>query len=44
VYSIPIEDMQVKRIARLRVDPPRNNQAKGVRLASAYEVARIDVY
>ena len=44
MYSIPIEDMPVRRLARLRVDLPRNNQAKGIRLAAAYEVAKIDVY
>jgi hypothetical protein len=28
----------------LRVDPPRNNQAKFIRFAQAYEIAKIDVY
>jgi hypothetical protein len=44
VYSIPIEDMPVRRLARLRVELPRNNQTKGIRFAAPYEIARIDVY
>jgi len=44
VYSIPIEDLAVRQRARLRVEMPRNNQAKGIRLAAAYEIAKIDVY
>jgi hypothetical protein len=44
VYSIPIEDIPLKRQARLRVDPPRNNQLNGVRFAAMYEIAKIDVY
>jgi hypothetical protein len=28
----------------LRVNPPRNGQLKRIRLAAAYEVAKIDVY
>jgi PD-(D/E)XK endonuclease len=44
VYSIPIEDLPARVQARLRVDPPRNNQAKGIRLARAYELVKIDVY
>ena len=44
VDSIPIEDLAVRQRARLRVEMPRNNQAKGIRLAAAYEIAKIDVY
>jgi PD-(D/E)XK endonuclease len=44
VYSIPIEDLPVRNKARLRVEPPRNNQFNGVRFARAYEIAKIDVY
>jgi hypothetical protein len=44
VYRVPIEDMPAIRIGSLRVAPARNGQAKGVRLAAAYEVARIDLY
>ena len=43
VYLIPIEDLPTLREARLRVDPPRNNQHANVRLAAAYEIARFDV-
>jgi hypothetical protein len=44
VYLIPIEDVPTRAQGSLRVAPPRNGQAKGVRLAAAYEVARIDLY
>jgi hypothetical protein len=44
VYRVPIEDMPATRIGTLRVAPARNNQAKGVRLAAAYEIARVDLY
>jgi hypothetical protein len=44
VYRIPIEDMPATRIGTLRVAPTRNNQAKGIRLAAAYEIARVDLY
>ena len=43
VYLIPIEDVPTKNLALLRIDPPRNNQHKYVRLAAAYEIARFDV-
>ena len=43
VYRIPIDDMPALRIGNLRVAPARNGQAKGVRLAAAYEIARFDV-
>jgi len=44
VYLVPIDDIDAKSGGTLRVDPPRNNQKKGVRFAAPYEVARIDVY
>jgi hypothetical protein len=44
VYAIAIEDVPTKQEARLRVTAPANNQAKGIRLAAAYEIAKIDVY
>jgi len=44
VYLIPIEDMPARALGSLRVTPPRNGQRKNIRLAAAYEVARIDVY
>ena len=40
VYLIPVEDAPGRR-CHLRVDSTRNNQAKGIRLASDYEVAGI---
>jgi hypothetical protein len=44
VYLIPIEDVPTRALGVLRVTPARNGQRKGVRLAAAYEVAKIDVY
>jgi hypothetical protein len=44
VYFIPIDELPNRRQYRVRVSAPRNNQTKGIRLAAAYEVARIDVY
>jgi hypothetical protein len=44
VYLIPIEDVQTRTSAMLRVSPPRNGQFKRIRLAAAYEIAKIDVY
>jgi hypothetical protein len=44
VYLIPIEDVPTESSALLRVTPSRNGQEKNVRLAAAYEIARIDVY
>ena len=42
VYLVPIEDVGAKRMGSLRVEPCRNGQRKRVRLATAYEIARID--
>jgi PD-(D/E)XK endonuclease len=44
VYLIPIEDLDVRNLGSLRVDPPVNGQRKNVRFAAAYEIARIDVF
>jgi hypothetical protein len=44
VYLIPIEDVPTRTSAMLRVNPPRNGQLKRIRLAAAYEVAKINVY
>ena len=44
VYLIPIEDVPTRSAAMLRVSPPRNGQFKRIRLAAAYEIARIDLY
>ena len=44
VYLIPIEDCTTRTMGMLRVSPPKNGQRKRIRLAAAYEVARIDVY
>jgi hypothetical protein len=44
VYLVPIEDLQTRTYGTLRIEPPRNGQYKRIRLAAAYEIARIDVY
>jgi PD-(D/E)XK endonuclease len=44
VYLIPIDDLPNLTAACLRVHAPRNAQVKNIRLAAAYEIARIDVY
>jgi len=44
VYLIPIEDVDATAQARLRLKLPRNGQIKRIRMAGAYEIARIDVY
>ena len=44
VYVLPLDELDAKRRGSLRVDPPKNNQAKRVRLAAAYEIARVDLY
>lgn len=41
VYLIPILGFCCRRRGALRVDPPRNNQRRRIRLASDYEIARI---
>jgi hypothetical protein len=39
-YLIPIDKLRMKRQARLRVEPARNNQRNGIRFASEYEIGR----
>ena len=43
VYLIPIEHVDTRHCAALRVAPSKNRQAQGVRLAGAYEIARIEL-
>jgi hypothetical protein len=43
VYLVPIECAQVRRECSLRVEPTRNGQAQGVRLAADYGIARVTV-
>jgi len=38
VYIIPIDDLPLAREAKLRLEAPRNSQAKGIRWAAAYEI------
>jgi hypothetical protein len=37
VYLVPIHDLPTRHDAMLRVDPPRNNQRRRIRLARDYE-------
>jgi hypothetical protein len=41
VYLVPIQDVPNKRAACLRIDPPKNNQKKGIRWAEEYEVRSV---
>jgi hypothetical protein len=41
VYLVPIDDLPVRRQAALRVEPTKNGQKKGIRLAERYEVAYV---
>jgi hypothetical protein len=41
VYLIPIVDLPVESGASLRIDPPRNNQRRRIRMAADYEIARV---
>jgi hypothetical protein len=43
VYLVPIADLPLKRQGALRVEPARNNQRRGIRLAERYEIARVDL-
>ena len=43
VYLVPIADLQMETHASLRIEPPRNNQRKRVRMAAAYEVGRVAI-
>jgi PD-(D/E)XK endonuclease len=43
VYLLPIEDVRTRNTAALRVEPTKNCQRKRVRLAAAYEIARVEI-
>lgn len=43
VYLVPIADPTARVLGTLRVEPSRNNQTKGVRYASDYEIARVSI-
>jgi hypothetical protein len=43
VYLIPIAELPLTSQAALRVEPARNNQRRGIRLAERYEIARVDL-
>jgi hypothetical protein len=43
VYVVPIELLPSRSSAHLRVDPPRNNQYRGLRFASDYEIGRVAI-
>jgi hypothetical protein len=41
VYLVPIADLPGTRSGSLRIDPPRNNQRKRVRLAADFQIAKV---
>jgi hypothetical protein len=43
VYMIPIAEAQLKRMGILRVEPVRNNQRRFIRLASDYQIGRVEI-
>jgi len=43
VYLVPIGDLSVRVQAALRVEPARNSQKSKIRLASNYEVGKVNV-
>jgi hypothetical protein len=43
IYLVPIEDVETRNVARLRVTPPRNSQVKKIRDAADCEIARLVV-
>jgi hypothetical protein len=43
VYLIPISELPLAAEGALRVDPPRNNQRRGIRFAADYEIGRVVV-
>jgi PD-(D/E)XK nuclease superfamily protein len=43
VYLVPIADLSVRVQAALRVEPARNNQRFNIRLASSYEIGKVNV-
>jgi hypothetical protein len=43
VLLVPIEELPMRVIARLRVTPPLNNQRVGIRYAEAYRLAVVSV-
>jgi hypothetical protein len=43
VYLVPIADAELRREVALRVDPPRNGQARRIRFAAAYEIANLEL-
>lgn len=43
VYLVPIEDIAAKVNGALRVEPARNGQKCGIRLAAEYEIGRVAV-
>jgi hypothetical protein len=41
VYLIPIDDVDTRSMALLRVEKPRNGQKRRIRLAAHYEIGRV---
>ncbi len=43
VYLVPIEDLPVRTLAALRVEPSRNGQRRRIRPAGDYEIGRVAI-
>jgi PD-(D/E)XK endonuclease len=43
VYLIPIQQLQTRHEAKLRIDRPRNNQRRYIRFAADYQIAKVSV-
>jgi PD-(D/E)XK endonuclease len=43
IYLVPIQDVQVRKQAALRVEPTRNSQAKRIRRAANYEICTVAI-
>jgi hypothetical protein len=42
VYVTPIDDVRARRVASLRVEPPRNSQRRAITFAAPYELLRFE--
>jgi PD-(D/E)XK endonuclease len=41
VYLVPIEDLPTRYTGSLRIEPAKNSQRRGLRMAAEYEIARL---
>jgi hypothetical protein len=43
VYLVPIDDVQLRSQAALRIEPTRNGQKRNIRHAANYEIAKVEL-